>query len=107
MTASISSRPVLRRQGPPPGDPVIPRRRRQAGKRLAGWWLLPYAIALYLSAIAVVFSGQSRFHFPVMPLVAMSCAMLLVSHNRRRPFRSAPLSAKARRVPAEEIADRE
>lgn len=64
---------------------VIPRRRRQAGRRIAGWWLLPYGIALYLSAIAVVFSGQSRFHFPVMPLVAMSCAMLIVPRGARGP----------------------
>jgi len=62
---------------------AIPLRRRRAGEPVADWWLLPYVIALYLSAIAVVFSGQSRFHFPVMPLVAMACAMLLASRSGR------------------------
>jgi hypothetical protein len=40
------------------------------------WWILPYAIALYPTAIALVFSGQSRFHYPVMPFVAMCCGWL-------------------------------
>jgi Dolichyl-phosphate-mannose-protein mannosyltransferase len=42
------------------------------------WWALPYALALYPTAIALVFSGQSRFHYPIMPFVAMSCGWLLV-----------------------------
>lgn len=41
------------------------------------WWLLPYAVALYPTLIALVFSGQSRFHYPVMPFVTMSCGWLL------------------------------
>lgn len=43
-----------------------------------GWWLLPYGVALFPSMIAIVFSGQSRFHYPVMPFVAMTCGWLIV-----------------------------
>jgi 4-amino-4-deoxy-L-arabinose transferase-like glycosyltransferase len=42
------------------------------------WWLLPYALAIYPLAIAVVFSGQSRFHYPVMPFITMCSAWILV-----------------------------
>jgi 4-amino-4-deoxy-L-arabinose transferase-like glycosyltransferase len=61
----------------------------RAGRRglgLVDWWLLPYGIAAYPSAIALVFSGQSRFHYPVMPFVCMSCGWLLAELLlRRRP----------------------
>jgi hypothetical protein len=50
---------------------------RQAQQQLIDWWLLPPYIALYPSLIAMVFSGQRRFHFPVMPLIAMTCGWLL------------------------------
>lgn len=53
-------------------------RRNRDGQRRTGWWLLPYAIAAYPSAIAVVFSGQSRFHYPVMPWVCMTVGWLIV-----------------------------
>ena len=59
---------------------VMLRRLWRQGRRWLGlidWWLLPYAIAAYPSAIAVVFSGQSRFHYPVMPFVCLSCGWLL------------------------------
>ena len=62
---------------------VIIRQRRRAGERVIDWWLLPYGVALYLSAIAVVFSGQSRFHYPVMPFVCMAVAMVLADAWRR------------------------
>jgi hypothetical protein len=39
--------------------------------------VLPYGIALYPSAIAMVFSGQSRFHYPVMPFVCVTAGWLL------------------------------
>jgi hypothetical protein len=42
------------------------------------WWALPYAIALYPTAIAMVFSGQSLFHYPVMSFVPMTCGWFLV-----------------------------
>ena len=53
-------------------------KRRRDGQRWIGWWLLPYGIALYPTLICVVFSGQSRFHYPVMPFVCMSAGWLLV-----------------------------
>lgn len=43
-----------------------------------GEWMLCYAVVLYPTAIAAVFSGQSRFHFPVMPFIIMVCGWLLV-----------------------------
>jgi len=45
------------------------------GERVIDWWLLPYGIALYPSAIPMVFSGQSRFHYPVMPFVSHGCGL--------------------------------
>lgn len=46
------------------------------------WWALPYAVAFYPTLIAVIFSGQSRFHYPVMPFVVMSCGWLIVATSR-------------------------
>ena len=63
---------------------VLVRRRRQAGRRLIDWWVLPYGIALYPSLIALVFSGQSRFHYPVMPFVCMTCGWLLADWFGRK-----------------------
>lgn len=57
--------------------PIMIRKLRRAGQRLIDWWLLPYGIAAYPSAIAMVFSGQSRFHYPAMPFVCMAVAGLL------------------------------
>ena len=54
------------------------------GESWAGWWLLPYGIAAYPTAIAIVFSGQSRFHFPVMPFVCIACGWLAAEALRRR-----------------------
>ncbi|MBB4857892.1 4-amino-4-deoxy-L-arabinose transferase-like glycosyltransferase [Novosphingobium chloroacetimidivorans] len=51
-------------------------RRRAEGQRWVGWWLVPWGVALYPSLIAVVFSGQSRFHYPVMPFVCLACGWL-------------------------------
>lgn len=53
------------------------RQRRAARERVIDWWLLPYGIALYPSAIAMVFSGQSRFHYPVMPFMCMAAGWVL------------------------------
>lgn len=60
--------------------PLMVRQRRRAGERLVDWWLLPYGIALYPSAIAMVFSGQSRFHYPVMPFVCMAAAWVVAHY---------------------------
>ncbi|MEE4452346.1 ArnT family glycosyltransferase [Novosphingobium resinovorum] len=55
---------------------VMIARRRRDGQRWIGWWLLPYGIALYPTLICLVFSGQSRFHYPVMPWVCMTVGWL-------------------------------
>jgi 4-amino-4-deoxy-L-arabinose transferase-like glycosyltransferase len=47
------------------------------------WWLVPYAVALFPTAIAVVFSGQSRFHYPAMPFVCLIAGWLLADAVRR------------------------
>ncbi|MFM5908670.1 MAG: glycosyltransferase family 39 protein [Novosphingobium sp.] len=68
---------------------VIVRRRMKSGERLIDWWLLPYGIAAYPTAIALVFSGQSRFHFPVMPFVCLTVGWLLADWLARRTLRKA------------------
>lgn len=65
------------------------RRRRAEGSRVIDWWLLPYGIALYPSAIAMVFSGQSRFHYPVMPFVCMAAGWVLAVWLERRALHKA------------------
>ncbi len=66
---------------------VTVRQRLRSGQKLAGWWLLPYAMASYPTAICLVFSGQSRFHFPAMPFIAMTCGWLIAEWMRRRGAR--------------------
>ena len=63
------------------------RGRLAEGTRVIDWWLLPYGIALYPSAIAMVFSGQSRFHYPVMPFVCMAAGWVLAEWLTRREAR--------------------
>ncbi len=58
---------------------LMVRARRAARERLIDWWLVPYGIALYPSAIAMVFSGQSRFHYPVMPFICMTAGWVVAS----------------------------
>ena len=65
------------------------RMRRAAGERVMDWWVLPYGIALYPSAIAMVFSGQSRFHYPVMPFVCMAAGWVLAVWLTRSAVRNA------------------
>ena len=65
-------------------------RRRGAGDRLVDWWLLPYGIALYPSLIAMVFSGQSRFHYPAMPFICLTVGWLLADWLARRAARTTP-----------------
>lgn len=60
------------------------RDRWRGRQRLVDWWLLPYGIALYPTAICVVFSGQSRFHFPVMPFVCLAAAWIVTDWLARR-----------------------
>lgn len=42
------------------------------------WAFVPLLLMLHVSAIAMVFSGQSRFHFPVMPFVDLMAGWLVV-----------------------------
>ncbi|MCT2398598.1 ArnT family glycosyltransferase [Novosphingobium mangrovi (ex Huang et al. 2023)] len=65
-------------------------KRHRDGQRWIGWWLLPYGIALYPTLICVVFSGQSRFHYPVMPFVCMTAGWLAVTVWNARAERGRP-----------------
>jgi Dolichyl-phosphate-mannose-protein mannosyltransferase len=49
-------------------------RRRPA---LSPYFLTGYALTVYFTALSIVFSGQSRFHFPLMPWVAMYTAWII------------------------------
>jgi hypothetical protein len=51
----------------------------KVSERRIDWWALPYVIALYPTIIALVFSGQSRFHYPVFPFVVMCCSWLIIT----------------------------
>jgi hypothetical protein len=50
------------------------------------WVSIGYCLMAYLTLISVVFSGQSRFHFPAMPWIIMyaawAAAMLSVRPSR-------------------------
>jgi 4-amino-4-deoxy-L-arabinose transferase-like glycosyltransferase len=79
---------------------VMTIRRRAEQQRWVGWWLLPWGVAAYPSLIALVFSGQSRFHYPVMPFVCLASGWLLVeAWKARMTSRSAtpgsPIAAHA------------
>jgi 4-amino-4-deoxy-L-arabinose transferase-like glycosyltransferase len=56
-------------------------------RRRIDWWLVPYMVALFPTAIAVVFSGQSRFHYPAMPFVCLIAGWLLADSIARRQHR--------------------
>jgi hypothetical protein len=56
-------------------------------RRRIDWWLVPYMVALFPTAIAVVFSGQSRFHYPAMPFVCLIAGWLLADWINRRQQR--------------------
>ncbi len=58
--------------------------RRKARARVVDWWLVAYVVALFPTAIAVVFSGQSRFHYPAMPFVCMIAGWLMARWLARR-----------------------
>jgi hypothetical protein len=56
---------------------AIVRARRAAGQHAIDWWLIAYAVAAFPSVIAVIFSGQSRFHYPAMPFVCIIAGWLI------------------------------
>lgn len=64
--------------------PLMIRKRRRAGLGPVDWWLLPYGIVAYPSLIALVFSGQSRFHYPAMPFVCMAAGWVVAAVLTRR-----------------------
>ncbi|WP_395329494.1 glycosyl transferase [Novosphingobium sp. BL-8H] len=66
---------------------VMTARRLHDRIRWAGWWLLPYAVALYPTIICLAFPGQSRFHYPVMPFVCMAAGWVLVAALERLAWR--------------------
>lgn len=47
------------------------------------WVLIGYCLMIYLTLISIVFSGQSRFHFPVMPWIIMYAAWAVIMFSRR------------------------
>lgn len=49
------------------------------------WVLIGYSLMIYLTLISIVFSGQSRFHFPAMPWIIMYAAWALAMFLRRQP----------------------
>jgi hypothetical protein len=56
-----------------------------AGRRgvPSSWLFLSYGFAVYVTIIAIVFSGQSRYHFPVMPWVMIGAAWSAMELLRR------------------------
>lgn len=64
--------------------------RRGRGHEASEWLWLGIVFAGYLSAISVVFSGQSRYHFPVMPFLMINAAFVLLNLGR--------LKASSRRI---------
>ena len=71
---------------------VMSLRRRHERLRWAGWWLLPYAMALYPTVICMAFSGQSRFHYPVMPFVCVAAGWVMVVALERLAWRKRPVT---------------
>lgn len=51
--------------------------RRRHGQPILDWWLVPYLMAFHATAICLIFSGQSRYHYPVMPWLCMAGGWLL------------------------------
>jgi hypothetical protein len=49
------------------------------------WVLVGYCLMIYLTLISAVFSGQPRFHFPVMPWVIMYAAWAVVILSKSGP----------------------
>jgi hypothetical protein len=64
------------------GGFLLVTRRATVSASAIDWWALPYAVALFPSVIALVFSGQPRFHYPVMPFVTIVCGWLLTRNAR-------------------------
>ncbi|SEN11274.1 Dolichyl-phosphate-mannose-protein mannosyltransferase [Nitrosospira multiformis] len=48
------------------------------------WVLIGYCLMIYLTMISIVFSGQSRFHFPAMPWAIMYAAWAFIMFSSGR-----------------------
>ena len=46
------------------------------------WILIGYCLMTYLTLISIIFSGQSRFHFPAMPWIIMYASWAVVTLSR-------------------------
>jgi len=68
---------------------IIPLRRRRH-ETAWPWPLFGYMFCGYLTLIAIVFSGQSRFHFPAMPWVIMTVAWAAVHMLEKRASNATP-----------------
>jgi hypothetical protein len=42
------------------------------------WWVTGYVLIFYTTLISIIFSGQSRFHFPMIPWIAMYAAWAIL-----------------------------
>jgi hypothetical protein len=52
-----------------------------------------YVLAAYFTAISIIFSGQSRFHFPLMPWIAMYAAWTIIQWAGRSNPAARPAAA--------------
>jgi len=48
-------------------------------RRANGWSFYGYVVAAFFTALSLVFSGQSRYHYPVMPFMIMYAGWYLAS----------------------------
>ena len=57
-----------------------------AVRRMPSPWLcLSFGLAVYVTIISIVFSGQSRYHFPVMPWIMIGASWSVMELGRRWP----------------------
>lgn len=59
---------------------------------LQHWAWLGYALAAYITFISLVFFGHSRFHYPIMPFVALQCGALVSYFVTRRALAARRIS---------------
>ena len=68
---------------------LLIRRAARGARPFIDWWALPYAIAAHITAVSLVFSGQSRYHYCFIPFLAAASGWLLTvalpRYARRRP----------------------
>lgn len=52
------------------------------GNKVSPYGITGYVLVAYFTAISIVFSGQSRFHYPLMPWIAMYVAWTIIQWGR-------------------------